>query len=408
MAIINLLLELLGLVFVIQGAMLLLEVLASLKATPPAPAVAHEIRSAILIPAHNEAASIGRTLASLCDQLDVHDRVLVVADNCTDATASIVRSFADQKGAPIEVTEREHAHDRGKGFALAHGLRVLEQTPPDVVVIVDADCLLEPGSIQRLKVEAWGHDRPIQAHYVIETPEAPSLTNRISAFALIVKNVVRLRGTRALGMPSLLVGAGMAFPWKQLQNIQLASGNIVEDMQMGIDLALLGHAPLYCDAAKVMSVLPEARDTALTQRKRWEHGHLSTLLSQVPRLLVRSVSQRRPVLAAHALDLSIPPLSLLAAGWMLAMLLAALALPLAGSEAAAWLLLFAGLTLFFAIGIAWARYARAVLSVHHLLKIPLYIAWKLPLYLKFLTRRETTWVRTARSDDHDDPPSTPN
>src|SRR5262249_23597102 len=47
---------------------------------------------AVLIPAHNEEAGIGRTLDSVRPQLRPGDRLLVVADNCNDRTAEAARA----------------------------------------------------------------------------------------------------------------------------------------------------------------------------------------------------------------------------------------------------------------------------------------------------------------------------
>src|SRR5436190_22026448 len=57
---------------------------------------------AVLIPAHNEAAGIGTTLQSLLPQLGPPDRILVVADNCEDCTATTARSYG------VSVVERSH------------------------------------------------------------------------------------------------------------------------------------------------------------------------------------------------------------------------------------------------------------------------------------------------------------
>ncbi|MGH8485060.1 MAG: glycosyltransferase, partial [Pseudomonas sp.] len=46
-------------------------------------------RVAVLVPAHNEASIIGATLASIGAQLHAGDRLLVVADNCSDDTAAL-------------------------------------------------------------------------------------------------------------------------------------------------------------------------------------------------------------------------------------------------------------------------------------------------------------------------------
>src|SRR5262245_32874048 len=49
------------------------------------------LRFAVLIPAHNVQAVLGRTLKAVIPTLGPNDRVLVVAENCTDSTAQVAR-----------------------------------------------------------------------------------------------------------------------------------------------------------------------------------------------------------------------------------------------------------------------------------------------------------------------------
>src|SRR5439155_18560878 len=136
-----------------------------------------------------------------------------------------------------------------------------------------------------------------------------SLSSRLSAWAFRTKNVVRPRGLRRFGLPCLLTGSGMAFPWRLLRDAPLASGHIVEDMRLGIDLAIAGHPPVFEPFAEIGGELPSGRTAARGQRTRWEHGHLGTMLTQVPRLAREAVRQRRADLAGLALELGVPPLS---------------------------------------------------------------------------------------------------
>jgi len=50
----------------------------------------------------------------------------------------------------------------------------------------------------------------------------------------------------------------------------------------------------------------------------------------------------------------------------------------------------------FAILSSWARFAQSDLSLKMLLRIPFYILWKIPVYLKFITEPQVEWVRTSR------------
>ncbi|MBL9082360.1 MAG: glycosyltransferase [Planctomycetales bacterium] len=344
----------------------------------------------VLIPAHNEEAVLAATLKSVNAQTRPGDRVFVVADNCIDRTAEVAR----QCGA-IAV-ERNDLQRRGKGYALDFGVRQLAAGRADYVVIIDADCTLAEGTLDALARQCAATGKPVQGGYVMTSPASPSPRDLVSRVAVAVKNQVRQRGVSTLGGPAILTGSGMAFPWATLTSAHLASGNIVEDMQLSFDLLLAGHAPTFCSAAEVVAPLPQQRNASLTQRTRWEHGHLQTLLRRVPRLAWQGVRQCRPQLLFAAADLAVPPLSLLVTAWFgvfVASLCAAAGglspLPLVVSS-------ITGALLLAAIAVACKLFAPDVSLGRLLTAVPTYVIGKLPIYAKFLLRRQITWVRTDR------------
>lgn len=385
-------------------------------------------RIAVLVPAHNEAAGIGTTLETILPQLTGQDRLIVIADNCTDETATIAKRCCEsqiallanvgiaQEQAPSErtldgiaqaethtktvpkaiVVERQDFERRGKGYALDYGLRSIEADPPDVVVIIDADCIVQQSTIERIACLATSVARPVQATYLMEQPANPGPKDSISALAFMVKNLVRPSGLAQLRLPCLLTGTGMAFPWSAIAKATLASGNIVEDMQLSIDLALAGLAPVFEEEAKVIGRLPQQEQAAQSQRTRWEHGHLQTLLTQVPKLLKAAVVKGRFDLLALALDLCIPPLSLLVMIWVVCMGGALFAGALGASWMPSIFLAIEGLLIFISIAGAWAKFGRDDFPVQTLLSVPFYILWKIPLYLSFIIRPQKKWVRTER------------
>jgi len=347
---------------------------------------AHRPSLAVLIPAHDEEISLGEALEALRPQLAPGDRLLVVADNCSDDTAGVAR----RGGA--EVATRDDRGRRGKGHALRFGLDRLRERPPQLVVVVDADCIVEPGALDALARRSAASGRPAQACYLMREGQGSAL----SRFAFVVRNRVRPLGLDRLGLPCQLMGTGMAFPWGLLERVQPESANLVEDLQLGADLAVAGHPPLYVAEARVTSTLPEGRSAASAQRRRWEHGHLQTILRMGPHLLAAGLRQRRLDLLALAADLAVPPLALLAV-LLLGIGSASLATTLAGWGALPLALASLALALVaIAVLLAWLRHGRSVISGRELLRAPLYAAAKLPLYLDFLWRRQRDWVRTDR------------
>ncbi len=353
----------------------------------------------ILVPAHNEAENIRSTLEGLLGQVAEASQIIVIADNCSDQTATIARSCG------VTVLEREDMSCRGKGYALDFAVQHIQANPPEVVIIVDADCQLTPRTIARLAQQAIQQQRPIQATYLMDVGEAGSITDRISVFAVKVRNWVRSVGMTQLGYPCVLAGSGMAFPWAILQQAPLAGSKCVDDMQLTIDLAIAGHTPTYITTGRVTGRLMQ-NQAARSQRSRWEHGHLEVIFTQVPKLLWEAWKQKRVDLVMLALDLSVPPLSLLVLVWLLAFSFSGFCW---GLGLVSWLPLMAlalsGGLLSLALGAAWFTVGRQDLPVSTLFLIPVYLLWKLPIYFKFFIQPQTRWLKTER--DIEPKPSTP-
>ncbi len=350
-------------------------------------------RIAVLVPAHNEASLIVSTLASIAAQLRDGDRLLVVADNCTDQTAALARS------AGAEVVERQDQQRRGKGYALDFGVRHLQQSPPEVLIIIDADCQVGAAAVEHLAATALANARPAQALYLMNAPAAAGLKVQVAAFAWRMKNLVRPRGWARAGLPCQLMGAGMAFTWDDLTRVDLATAHLVEDLKLGLEFAALGKAPLFCPQAVITSQFPSSQEGLNSQRKRWEHGHLGMVLAEGPRLLGRAVLRRNWPLLGMAVDLMIPPLALLT---LLSVAVLAINLLAGAVFGLLWPALLAGLALCLlgaAVLLAWARFARASMPFSVLLYAPFYAARKIPLYLGFLLKRQVDWVRSKRDDN---------
>jgi cellulose synthase/poly-beta-1,6-N-acetylglucosamine synthase-like glycosyltransferase len=346
-------------------------------------------KTTILIPAHNEAAQIKEVLENLLGQITPQDRIVVIADNCHDNTAELARATG------VTVVERENLTHRGKGYALDYGMKFIQDDPPEVVVILDGDCLTESDTIEKITRKAIATGRPVQATYLMDQPEDTSLTDRMSMFALKVKNLVRLLGLNRLGWHSLLTGSGMAFPWSIIKDISLAGSKTTDDMQLTVDLAIAGYTPIFCEDAVVVGRLMKDRD-AQSQRSRWEHGHLEMILVEVPRLLKEFTKKGRLALLALALDIFIPPVSLLVMIWLGSMAIAWVAVLEGISLVPAIVVTIAGGFLFTGVFLAWGKFGRSDLSLQNLVAIPFYILGKIPIYFKFLIQPQSRWLKTER------------
>jgi cellulose synthase/poly-beta-1,6-N-acetylglucosamine synthase-like glycosyltransferase len=364
------------------------EVLAALpRARVLPPAFDPSLRVAVLVPAHDEERGIAATLATITPQLRDGDRLVVVADNCTDATADVARA------AGADVFERSDERRLGKSFAVASGVTYLAANEPDIVIIVDADCRVEAGAIDALRAAAV--ERPAQAAYVMRAPDGALPTRRLAELLFIVRNVVRPLGLQRLGVPCLLTGAGMGFPWSLIRGAPLESGSVVEDLQLAIDLAADGTPPHFCGAARVSSVFPSGEAAASAQQTRWLWGVVRAI-AQAPRLVLAAVRHRQPSLLGLAVELAVPPLTMLFALWTLALMLGVVV----GLVAHQWRpfgCAVGGLAACaLAIVAAWLRFARDRVPASVVFGAPFYALPALRSAVVALLRRRQKWNRTQR------------
>ncbi len=350
-------------------------------------------RIAVLVPAHDESAGLRPTLADVKQKLRSGDRLLVVADNCTDDTAVVASACS------AEVVERHDPAHLGKGYALDFGLRHLDLDPPGIVIFLDADCSIAGDALDELAMMSAATHRPVQSLYLMTAPAGARINYQVAEFAWRVKNWLRPLGLRALGLPCQLMGVGMAFPWDVIRSVDLANGWIVEDLKLGLDLASMGHAPVFCPSARLMSQFAPSASGSRTQRQRWESGHIKMILKTAPQLLKKAVTTRNWNLLVLTLDLSVPPLSLLA---LLVSVMFAIALLCAVMGFASPALALSAVTLvafLLAACVAWLKCGRDVVPIDSLLLIARYIVGKIGLYVAIFFNKTTgSWIRTGRTN----------
>lgn len=344
----------------------------------------------IVIPAHDEQTVIAGTVSRIVSDLGESASVLVVADNCVDNTAMLARS------AGASVLVRNDESRRGKGFALAACRDELRAFPPDVVLVLDADCRMDAESIRRLASAAASGRRACQSVNLLAPDLGAAPMVQISTFAFMIKNLIRQRGLQRLAGRAHLTGTGMAMPWTIFDRVEFGGSNIVEDLALGIELGQSADPPMLVEGATVWSPAASQSGT-LVQRRRWEGGYLSTMKEVAPRALARSVVSADLRGMAAALNLCVPPLALLivlnlvgTVGGLVAVLIGASAWPVLVQ-------LVTGIAAGVALAIAWAREGRRFASGSTILRLPLYLLWKIPLYLGLARRgKPDEWLRTGR------------
>lgn len=350
---------------------------------------------AVLIPAHNEAEGIVRTLRSVKASRGMSQRLVVVADNCDDDTAAVAQSLG------AEVVSRIDPDRRGKGYALAAGMDYLKATPgaaPDVVILLDADCIVGPDALKILTGQCIATNLPAQGLYLVTVTSNASLGERLGAFAWRVRNEARPKGLTRLGLACHIMGSGMAFPWSIISRLELAGGALAEDLLLGADLALEGQAPRLCEAAVIETSLAQTNSGRAQQKTRWVQGHLDVLRSRFGPLLRRSVRRGDAIALFVALDLAIPPLALLLSATTLLLGLAILWSLATGSALSAIAALLPWFGTLVSLALAWSRFGRDLISPAELLtEGPTHLLGTLRGIGALIGGRRVPWERTSRS-----------
>jgi cellulose synthase/poly-beta-1,6-N-acetylglucosamine synthase-like glycosyltransferase len=350
----------------------------------------------VVVPAHDEEAGIARTVESLraLEWPPELFRVLVVADNCSDATAE----RAAAAGATVLV--RRDPERRGKGYALEFAFeRVLADGRADAAVVVDADTVVGANLLAAFAGRLEAGADAAQAEYAVLNPEA-SWRTRLMAIALALFHDVRSLGRERLGLSCGLRGNGMCFSAAALRRVPHRAFSLVEDLEYGIRLGEAGIRVHYASEARVLGEFVAGDHASRSQRRRWEGGRLAMLRLHGPSLLARGLRRRDRVLLDLAMDVLVPPLSWVAA-WVGLGTAACAALSVARGALLPPLLAW-GTSCAFLVAYVLRGVHASGMGLRGLAALawaPAYMAWKVLVLSGRPAGRPGEWVRTARDGE---------
>lgn len=340
----------------------------------------------VVVPAHNEEKGIGGCVSTLlaCATGGNEVAVVVIADNCSDATAGQARL------AGARVLVRNDGQRRGKGYALDHAFSILLPENHDAFLIVDADTGVEANFILAT-AELFGRGaEALQCRYLASNP-GESVRSRLMHVAWLAFNVLRLRGRDYCGLSVGILGNGFGLARQTLEKIPFDADSIAEDLEYHLRLVRAGRRVRFCEATTVWSDVPAQGKMAAGQRARWEGGRLRMIREQTPGLATEVLKGNLRLLEP-LLELLLLPLA-----FHVFLLLVLLSVPTA---VAGFFALTGLLVVMLHVAVAlWVGKAgwRDVLA---LLAAPFYIVWKLTLGRQLLksASSEAAWVRTERKD----------
>lgn len=371
-------------------AYLLLSTLLSGAPRPPGRS-SRNLRFDVIIPSHNEESVIERTVASArrLDWPADRFRVVVVADNCTDATAAVARA------AGAEVIERSNDALRGKGYALDFAFgKSRDKGWADAVVVIDADAEVSANLLESFAARIERGAEAVQAHYGVLNPMA-SWRTRLITIAKASFHIVRSRARERLRVSCGIRGNGWCLTHGLLARVPYRAFSLTEDLEYGIDLGIAGCRVEYADESHSDAEMVSGEQVARKQRQRWENGRFQLIRSKTLPLLAAALRQRSRICLDLALDLLVLPLSYVALNVVFLALAASLAayfdramLPWVWVAAAC----AASLVLYVLRG--WQLSGIGAQGLLDLARAPGFLLWKLMLMAR--PAKSGEWVRTDR------------
>lgn len=247
-------------------------------------------RFGLIVCARNEEPVIERIVRDLlAQQYPVELRnVLVVAHNCTDATASV----AARAGARVLELNTAGA---GKSFAVQAGADQFDDY--DYVGVFDADARVGPDLLATIARNSDGAEC-IQTE-TVPIADADWLAEGYG-FARRARNTFWWRPREALGITTTITGSGWFIRPGLLHHYRAGQWTMTEDLELTARLVAEGHMVRYVSAAQVAMGEPRDFRTSVQQRSRWVRGHIGVVHGRwLP--LVRTALSGNP----HARDLAI-------------------------------------------------------------------------------------------------------
>ncbi len=244
----------------------------------------------VVIPAHNEAKMIARTVKSVETSADAAVQgcdgsrravMTVVAHNCTDGTVESARE------AGAEVVELRDDGRDGKSAALRAGFAHARGFGCDAIAVIDADSMVNLNFVAAMESALASGSEVLQCRYEQTACDGVPVSDgqRMRMLAFRGMNVVRGRGRAALGWSSGIFGNGFVLRLALLERVPYEARSIAEDLEYHAELVAQGGLVRWVDAARVTAALADTKAAQDSQETRWEGGRLRVARTAGPRLL---------------------------------------------------------------------------------------------------------------------------
>jgi cellulose synthase/poly-beta-1,6-N-acetylglucosamine synthase-like glycosyltransferase len=235
-------------------------------------------RTAILIPAWNEAAVIAASVDRLMGLEYPPDRlrVFVIDDASTDETPQVARAKAAQYPGRVFHLRRE-VGGQGKAHTLNRGLaEVLADSWMQAVLIMDSDVIYEPAALRRMTRHLADPGVGAVTAYIKEGSQPGNYLTRFIGYEYITAQAAARRSQNVLGAVACLAGGAQLHSRANIEAIggRIDTSSLAEDTITTFRTQLRGARVLFEPHAVVWAEEPGRINGLWKQRLRWGRGNL--------------------------------------------------------------------------------------------------------------------------------------
>jgi cellulose synthase/poly-beta-1,6-N-acetylglucosamine synthase-like glycosyltransferase len=235
-------------------------------------------RTAILIPAWNEALVLGTSIDQLMRLEYPRDRLrlYVVDDASTDDTPAVLAAKAAQYPGSVFHLRREKGGE-GKAHTLNHGLDVILSEPwMECLLIMDADVVYEPDSLRKMTSHLVDPEVGAVTAYIKEGSRPANYLNRFVGYEYVTAQAVARRAQNVLGALACLAGGAQLHTRDNLEALggRVDTSTLAEDTVTTLETQRRGKRVVFEPNATVWAEEPSRIGALWKQRLRWARGNV--------------------------------------------------------------------------------------------------------------------------------------
>jgi cellulose synthase/poly-beta-1,6-N-acetylglucosamine synthase-like glycosyltransferase len=235
-------------------------------------------RTAVLIPAWNEAAVIAASIDRLMSLEYPRDalRIYLVDDASTDETPQVAAAKEVQYPGNVIHLRREKG-GQGKAHTLNHGLAViLRDEWMEALLITDADVIFQADSLRKMTRHLADPNVGAVTAYIKEGSRPGNYMTRFIGYEYITAQAAARRGQNVLGATACLAGGAQLHTRANLVALggRIDTTSLAEDTFTTFQTQLNGRRVVFEPHAIVWAEEPGSIIGLWKQRLRWARGNV--------------------------------------------------------------------------------------------------------------------------------------